>query len=184
MDFTRDVSESDKVIPISDHPRSRVRGLSLLMYPAAAIGAFFVVSAGLQMASPPISALPQRVAQVNSQEALPVCAGGDRAARRLTCIVDGDTGWEVGVKWRLLNIDTPEISSPECQAEYDIGIRARDRLRALMGSGYQIDWAGERGGFGRELVNVRLQSGQDAGQILIQDGLAQPWPNEGNIWCR
>jgi hypothetical protein len=30
--------------------------------------------------------------------ALPVCEGADRAARRLTCIVDGDTGWESGVK--------------------------------------------------------------------------------------
>ena len=30
----------------------------------------------------------------------PVCSGGNRAARKLTCIVDGDTGWENGVKWR------------------------------------------------------------------------------------
>ena len=29
---------------------------------------------------------------------IPVCSGGDRAARKLTCIVDGDIGWERGVK--------------------------------------------------------------------------------------
>jgi hypothetical protein len=26
--------------------------------------------------------------------------------------VDGDTGWELGVKWRLTHVDTPELTSP------------------------------------------------------------------------
>ena len=69
---------------------------------------------------------------------IPVCSGGDRAARNVTCIVDGDTGWERGVKWRALNVDTPEISEAECSAEKRLGLHAQDRLRGLMAGGYRI----------------------------------------------
>jgi micrococcal nuclease len=115
---------------------------------------------------------------------IPVCSGGDRAARKVTCIVDGDTGWERGVKWRALNVDTPEISQPECVAEERLGLQARDRLRQLMAGGYRIEWTGGRGRYGRELADVILSDGRDAGQVLIEEGLSQPWPNEGNRWCR
>src|SRR5690606_633665 len=54
-------------------------------------------------------------------EAIEICSGGNRAARKVTCLVDADTGWERGVKWRLLDIDTPEISRPECPRELEIG---------------------------------------------------------------
>ena len=114
---------------------------------------------------------------------IPVCSGGDRAARKLTCIVDGDTGWERGVKWRALNVDTPEISQAECAAEKRLGLKARDRLRQLMAGGYRIEWTGGRGRYGRELANVILSDGRDAGQVLIDERLSQPWPNDGNRWC-
>lgn len=39
--------------------------------------------------------------------ALEICTGPDRAERKVTCLVDGDTGWEAGVKWRLVDVDTP-----------------------------------------------------------------------------
>lgn len=54
---------------------------------------------------------------------------------RQTCVVDGDTIWLEGVKIRIADIDTPEISSPQCDAEYERGIRARDRLVALLNGG-------------------------------------------------
>ncbi len=57
---------------------------------------------------------------------------GDRVARRLTCLVDGDTGWELGTKWRLLDIDTPETIEAECDREKEIGERAKLRLQSLM----------------------------------------------------
>ncbi|MEF2073652.1 thermonuclease family protein [Consotaella aegiceratis] len=114
---------------------------------------------------------------------LPVCSGGNRAERKLTCIVDGDTGWELGVKWRMLDIDTPELSKPECGAEKRKAEEARDRLRALMAGGYEIEWSGKKGSYGRDLARVRLSDGRDAGDVLISEGLAQPWPNDGNVWC-
>lgn len=115
---------------------------------------------------------------------LPICRGGHRAARHLTCIVDGDTGWENGVKWRYEAIDAPEMSSHAgCRAESAKALQSRDRLRELMGAGYRINWSGDKGRYGRQLVTITLADGRDAGDALEAEGLAQPWPNHGNVWC-
>lgn len=92
----------------------------------ALIGSSFSVSASARAYA----------AELAVGQPLPVCQGGNRAARRVTCIVDGDTGWEEGVKWRLESVDTPEIESHECANELELGYQARDRLRELTGSGY------------------------------------------------
>lgn len=117
---------------------------------------------------------------------LPVCSGGDRAARHLTCIVDGDTGWENGRKWRLKDIDAPELSEHAiCRAEARKAIEARDRLRALMGAGYTINWTGIKGYYHRDIVTITLRDGRNAGKELLREGLAQSWPNGGDaVWCR
>lgn len=120
---------------------------------------------------------------VMQQTSIDICYAGDRQARKVTCIVDGDTGWEAGVKWRLYSVDTPELSNPTCSNERSKAIAARDRLRELMRSGYSIEWMGSSGNYGRKLVRIRLADGRYAGQILMQEGLAQPWPNTGNVWC-
>lgn len=113
---------------------------------------------------------------------IPACSGGNRAVRRVTCIVDGDTGWQDGDKWRIANIDTPEISSPDCANEKRRGYAARDRLRALMSRGYSLTRHG-KGYYGRTLVTVTLADGRDAGDVLIAERLSQSWPNSGNPWC-
>lgn len=56
---------------------------------------------------------------------IPVCSAVIGRGRKLTCIVDGDTGWECGLKWRALNVDTPEISQPECGAEKRLSLKVR-----------------------------------------------------------
>jgi micrococcal nuclease len=114
-----------------------------------------------------------------------LCSGGNRAARKVTCLVDGDTGWENGVKWRLLDIDTPETSQAECAAEQAIGKRATIRLQQLMSAGYTLESSGrtDRTSDHRELLRVRLVDGRDAGSVLVDEGLAQRWPNKRNIWC-
>ena len=118
-------------------------------------------------------------------EAIEICSGGNRAARKVTCLVDADTGWERGVKWRLLDIDAPEISKPECRREAEIGNQATRRLQQLMARGYTLKDSGrkDRTSDKRALVRVVLPDGRDAGQVLISEGLAQPWPNRGNMWC-
>jgi endonuclease YncB( thermonuclease family) len=46
--------------------------------------------------------------------AIDVCAGGNRAERKVTCVMDGETIWQDGVKMRLLEIDTPETFQAQC----------------------------------------------------------------------
>lgn len=103
---------------------------------------------------------------------------------RYTCLVDADTGWQDGVKWRLLNIDAPEMDrKAECAAEKEKAEAALQRLRELMADGYTIKNSGRKDRYDRALVDVMLRDGRDAGNVLMAEGLAQPWPNSGNVWC-
>ncbi|NSY17286.1 thermonuclease family protein [Neorhizobium sp. AL 9.2.2] len=117
--------------------------------------------------------------------AIDICKGGNRAERRVTCVVDGDTLWQNGIKMRLLDIDTPETFEAQCDHEKHLGEKAKLRLQALMSKGYQLDDSGakDRTSDRRNLVHVILPDGRDAGKVLISEGLAQQWPNKGNRWC-
>ncbi len=63
------------------------------------------------------------------------CRGTNRAARRVTCIVDGDTLWIEGEKIRIADIDTPEVTRPACPREAALGRRATRRMMALANAG-------------------------------------------------
>jgi endonuclease YncB( thermonuclease family) len=117
--------------------------------------------------------------------AIDICSGGNRAERKVTCVVDGDTIWQDGVKMRLLEIDTPETFEAQCDRERQLGEKAKLRLQALMSEGYRLEDSGtkDRTSDHRNLVHVILPDGRDAGKVLINEGLAQPWPNKGNRWC-
>ncbi len=117
--------------------------------------------------------------------AIEECSGGDRADRKVTCVVDGDTLWERGKKLRMLEIDAPETFGAACDRERKIGEAAKNRLIALMNRGYRIDYSGNKDWTSdkRDLVHVILSDGRDAGTVLINEGLAQRWPNKGNVWC-
>lgn len=106
-----------------------------------------------------------------------------RGVGRHNCLVDGDTGRDRGKTWRLISIDTPEISEPGCENEKRLAIAARDRLRELLAGGYRIRPSGRDDPHGRALVDILLPDGRDVGDVLLQEGLAQRWPNRGNIWC-
>ena len=128
--------------------------------------------------APAIGATAPGVRVATRWSALPLCGRG----KRVTCLVDGDTGWAGGTKWRLLAIDAPEVSRPECPREKIVGDQATRRLQALLASGYDLDADGQDR-YGRALVTITLSDGRDAGTVLIAEGLAQPWPNHGNPWC-
>ena len=114
-----------------------------------------------------------------------LCSGGNRKARKVTCLVDGDTGWENGVKWRMEGIDTPEYPPySECAAEPEMAKVATYRMLELMQDGYKIIWSGKLGKNKRDLVRIILSDGRDAGHVLLAEDLAQPWPNNSNPWCR
>lgn len=104
---------------------------------------------------------------------------------RTTCVVDGDTIWLEGVKIRIANIDTPEISQPQCSREYDLGIKARDRLVALLNQGaFSAVAVGNRDEdrYGRKL-RVLVRNGRSLGDQLVAEGLARTWTGRKESWC-
>lgn len=107
------------------------------------------------------------------------------SGQRYTCVVDGDTFWLEGRKYRLAGYDTPEPYTNICggQREVQLARRATARFIELWNT-TEIDIydAGGRGRYGRELVNV-TSNGHDIGGILISEGLARRWPDGYEFWC-
>ena len=104
---------------------------------------------------------------------------------RRTCVVDGDTIWLEGVKIRMADIDTPEISEPKCNWEYEQGIKARDRLVVLLNEGpFDVVPIGDRDedSYGRKL-RVLARSGHSIGDRLVSEGLARAWTGRREPWC-
>ncbi|GAB5506093.1 MAG: hypothetical protein Rhirs2KO_12560 [Rhizobiaceae bacterium] len=117
-------------------------------------------------------------------EAIDVCSGPNRAERKLTCLYDGDTGWENGVKWRLKDVDTPEYNGA-CGFERETAKDAFYRMRELMAAGYKVEWLHEKAHDGeRELVAIRLRDGRNAGIVLVEEDLAVAWPHRAGAWCK
>lgn len=109
-----------------------------------------------------------------------LCRGGARSR----CVVDGDTFWLDGVKIRVADIDTPEVSTPHCAAERALGLKATERLRDLMNEGPFTLLPADRDidRYGRQLRVVARQ-GQSLGDILVREGLARPWTGRRQPWC-
>lgn len=104
---------------------------------------------------------------------------------RQTCVVDGDTFWLDGAKIRIADIDTPEISSPRCPSEYDLGMRATYRLAELLSQGpFEMQaWPGrDEDGYGRKL-RVVVRQGRSLGDQLVEEGLARTWTGRREPWC-
>lgn len=115
----------------------------------------------------------------------PPCKGGNLDARKVVCLSDGDSGHDKGLHWRLAGVDSPEKPPhAECAHEAAMAILARDRLSELMAGGYTIHDSGKRGRYRRAIVSIELADGRDAGAVLVEEGLAQTWPNTSNPWCR
>ncbi|MFZ5665546.1 MAG: thermonuclease family protein [Pseudomonadota bacterium] len=108
------------------------------------------------------------------------CAGG----ARYTCVVDGDTFWLEGQKIRVADIDTPEISSPRCDAEFQLGQRAKQRMQQLLNAGpialEPADRATDR--YGRALFRV-TRNGTSLGETLVGEGLAVWYGGGKPNWC-
>jgi micrococcal nuclease len=107
---------------------------------------------------------------------------GDSA--RVTCVVDGDTFWLGAVKYRISDIDTPEISEPRCQTELALGEQAKYRLLSLLNEGPFGLKAGLRDEdkYGRKLRAV-YRGGQSLGDVLVEEGLARTWTGQRMPWC-
>ncbi len=57
------------------------------------------------------------------------------SAKRINCVVDGDTFWHRGKKIRIADINTPETSRPGCAYAAGLGAGATLRLTQLLNVG-------------------------------------------------
>jgi len=100
------------------------------------------------------------------------------------CVVDGDTFWFRGEKYRIADIDTPETHGPRCPEEGALGARATSRLQQLMNAGpFSLEIDGRATDkYGRAL-RIVTRDGQSIGQQLVAEGLARTWDGRRHPWC-
>lgn len=110
------------------------------------------------------------------------CAGPERT----TCVVDGDTFWYHGTKFRVADIDAPEVSRPGCAHEAAMGERATARLTDLLNAGAftlaRAPGTPDTDRYDRALREVR-RSGESLGATLVAEGLAEEWGGPRIAWC-
>lgn len=130
---------------------------------------------------PSSQTINQMVASDLEQPRMALCGTGQRQ----NCVVDGDTIWLYGMKIRIADIDTPEVTKPQCTYEYDLGMQATYRLRDLLNQGpWSVKKIGDRDkdSYGRE-IRILTRSGQSIGDLLIVEGLARNWSGRRESWC-
>jgi endonuclease YncB( thermonuclease family) len=100
-------------------------------------------------------------------------------------VIDGDTIHTTGERYRLLDIDAPEIHRAQCAAERRLGELAKRRLQALLETGpvaFSPDPPTERDRYGRLLAHL-IVNGEDVACVLIREGYAVPWRGRRANWC-
>lgn len=156
------------------------------------LGAFSVVFAGGMLASNwPLAGMSSPNGSQDSSRPLSLLSAGSSphfelcGMVRKTCVVDGDTFWLDGVKIRIADIDTPEISEPKCDSEYELGMKATYRLRDLLNEGpFELSSIGSRDEdrHGRKL-RIVVRNGRSLGDQLVSEGLARTWSGRREPWC-
>jgi micrococcal nuclease len=103
---------------------------------------------------------------------------------RTDCVVDGDTFWYSGEKFRIADINTPELSEPQCGREAELAERATLRLTQLLNAGpftlEPVERETDR--YGRTLRVIR-RGGESLGLRLVTEGLAEHWKGYRSGWC-
>ena len=102
---------------------------------------------------------------------------------------DGDTCYVTidgkNEKIRLLELDTPEISKPKCDAELELGLKARDFVNDLIKNAKTIEFKTdyELDYFGR-ILSYLIIDGEDVSALLVQNGLGVVYKKGHKMdWC-
>ena len=147
-----------------------------------------------RQAAPAMLALPLAAATaLFLWDGAPVANASDRDTARFTvcghgprvdCVVDGDTFWYRGSKIRIADINTPEVSEPQCMAEARLGQQATERLHDLLNAGaFTLEPTDrDRDAHGRQL-RVVTRGGESLGLVLVREGLAEEWRGVRGSWC-
>ena len=102
---------------------------------------------------------------------------------------DGDTCYVTvdgtKTKIRLLELDTPEISKPKCDAELQLGLKARDYLNGLIINATTIEFKTDytEDYFGRILAHL-IVNGEDVSAKIVKNNLGVIYDrNNKQDWC-
>ena len=102
---------------------------------------------------------------------------------------DGDTCYVTinskNEKIRLLELDTPEISKPKCDAELELGLEARDYLNNLITNATTIEFETDytKDYFGR-ILSFLIIDGEDVSAKIVSNNLGAVYDkNSKKDWC-
>jgi endonuclease YncB( thermonuclease family) len=107
-------------------------------------------------------------------------------AKRIDCMVDGDTFWMAGTKIRIADIDTPETHPPRCASEARAGKAATLKMQAMLNAGpfTLVPIKRDVDRYGRKLRIVE-RDGKSLGEALVRTGLARRYGGGKRApWCR
>jgi endonuclease YncB( thermonuclease family) len=107
-------------------------------------------------------------------------------AKRIDCMVDGDTFWMAGTKIRIADIDTPETHPPRCAREARLGQAATVKMQALLNAApfTLVPIKRDVDRYGRKLRLVE-RDGESLGAVLVRHGLARHYGGgKRSPWCR
>lgn len=175
-------------------PRYRRRRAGLGLWLALLAGGGFVgtlVALQLAPAEPAIGAdrIPIRVA---SSPGYPGTEGDSFAARfsichsggGRDCVVDGDSFWFAGDKYRIADIDTPETHPARCAEEAALGDAATERLHGWLNDGaFRLETVDRDSDIHGRKLRVVTRGGTSVGSVLVAEGLARPWEGRRRPWC-
>lgn len=100
------------------------------------------------------------------------------------CVVDGDTFWFRGDKYRIADIDTPETHGPRCAQEGALGARATQRLQDLLNVGpFSLEHIDRDTDKYQRSLRIVTRNGQSIGEQLVAEGLARRWDGGRHPWC-
>jgi endonuclease YncB( thermonuclease family) len=168
-------------------PRRRARRDRFALWLALAVcGGFAGTLTALQAGSVPQAAadMPFLAAAAPAADGLSARFGFCHTGGGRNCVVDGDTFWFEGEKYRIADIDTPETHPPRCAEEAALGKAATERLRRWLNEGAfsleSIDRDTDR--YGRKL-RIVTRGGASVGDALVGAGLARRWEGHRRPWC-
>lgn len=154
----------------------------MVMAPLAAFTAVFLWDGG-----PPGWAIPLDPLGETPREEVSAQFSRCDGSVRYTCVVDGDTIWYRGNKIRIADINTPELSQPDCAREAELAEKATQRLTVLLNEG---PFTIRKQGFGAEnedrygrLLRLLHRDGESLGEVLVREGYAEKWKGYRGSWC-
>lgn len=99
--------------------------------------------------------------------------------------IDGDTVRDGAQRYRVANLDAPEVGShARCPEERVAGEAARAEVAHLIADARRVEAhpTGRRDRYGRVVAYIEID-GVDLGARLIERGLARPWYGRSSNYC-